>query len=188
MDHTTDVTLLLADVRRGDQNALDRLLPHVYAELHRIAGRYMRRERGDHTLQATALVNEAYVRLVDQREKNWQNRAHFFAVAAQIMRRILVDHARSHGYAKRGGGARKLPLDDGLVVARERSSEMIALDDAMKALADFDARKAQVVELKYFGGLTFEEIAEVLSVSLITAKRDWTMARSWLQREMGDAE
>jgi RNA polymerase sigma-70 factor, ECF subfamily len=184
MADTSNVSLLLAEIRRGDREALDRLLPLVYAELRRIAGRYMRRERGDHTLQPTALVNEAYMRLVDQREKNWQNRAHFFGIAAHLMRRILVDYARSQGYAKRGGGARTLPLDEALVFARERSGEVIALDDALKALSAIDPRKCQVVELRYFGGLTFEEVAEVLGVSLITAKRDWNLAKSWLTREL----
>jgi RNA polymerase sigma-70 factor, ECF subfamily len=188
MEDSADVTLLLAEVRQGNQDALDRLLPLVYAELHRIADRYMRRERGDHTLQATALVNEAYMRLVDQREKNWQNRAHFFGIAAQLMRRILIDYARSHGYAKRGGGARKMALDEAMVFARERSAELVALDDAMKDLSEIDPRKCRVVELKYFGGLTFEEMAEILGVSVITAKRDWTMARSWLQRAMSKTE
>jgi RNA polymerase sigma-70 factor, ECF subfamily len=188
MTDSSHISLLLAEVRQGNQDALDRLLPLVYAELRRIAGRYMRRERGDHTLQPTALVNEAYMRLVDQRDKNWQNRAHFFGIAASMMRRILVDYARSHGYAKRGGGARKLPLDDALVFAQEHSGEMIALDDALKGLAAIDPRKCQVVELRYFGGLTFEEVAEVLGISLITAKRDWSLAKSWLAREMSKGE
>jgi RNA polymerase sigma factor (TIGR02999 family) len=185
MSNTSNVSLLLAEVRRGDRDALDRLMPLVYAELRRIAARHMRRERGEHTLQPTALVAEAYMRLVEQREKNWHNRAHFFGVASHVMRRILVDYARGHAYAKRGGGVRKTSLDEALVFARDRSADLVALDDALEGLSVLDPRKVRVVELRFFAGLTFEEIAEVLGVSLVTAKRDWALAKSWLAREMG---
>jgi RNA polymerase sigma-70 factor, ECF subfamily len=179
-----NVTSLLAEVRRGNPEALDALLPLVYAELRRIAARSMRRERGDHTLQPTALVNEAYLRLVDQRAKDWQNRAHFFAIAARIMRRVLLDHARRAGQPRRGGGARRVTLDDGEMFAGERSAELVALDDAMQRLAAVDERKCRIVELRFFGGLSVEETAEVLEVSITTVARDWAMARAWLRREM----
>ena len=180
----SEISRLLAAWRNGNQQALDELTPLVYEELRRLAHHYMSRERPGHTLQTTALVNEAYLRLVDQKVTQWQNRAHFFGIAAQLMRRILVDHARSHAYAKRGGGAHKVPLDDAAVLSPERGAEVIDLDDALKSLAEIDARKCRVVELRYFGGLTVEETAEVLNVSPITVKRDWSVAKAWLLREI----
>ena len=179
-----EVTRLLFDWRNGDQEALDRLMPLVYEELRRMASRYMRGERQHHTLQSSALVNEAYLRLVDHTNIDWQNRAHFFGVAAQAMRRVLVDHARTRNVQKRGGGAVKVALDDALDVAEEKAAEIVALDDALGALAAFDERKARVVELRYFGGLTAEEAAEVLGVSLATVEREWRTARAWLLREL----
>ena len=163
---------------------MDALLPLVYDELRRVAARYLRRERKDHTLQPTALVNEAYLRLVEVRQVQWQNRAHFFAMAARLMRRILVDSARSRGYQKRGGGAVKLSLDDGIIVADGPAAEIVALDDALTTLAAFDARKSEVVEMRFFGGLSIEETAEALQVSRDTVKRDWKMAKLWLLREL----
>lgn len=168
----------------GDQNALDKLAPIVYDELHRLAGYYMSGERAGHSLQATALVNEAYLRLVDCKRMRWENRAHFFAVSAQLMRRILVDHARRHNL-KRGGGVEHVALEDSAVVGGGRAENLVALDDAMQALASIDSRKAQVVELRFFGGLSVEETAEVLKVSPVTVMRDWSTARAWLYREMG---
>jgi RNA polymerase sigma factor (TIGR02999 family) len=179
-----NVTQLLLDWRNGDQTALDRLMPLVYEELRRIAGHYMRDERKGHTLQTSALVNEAYLRLVDHENIAWQNRAHFFGVAAQAMRRILVDHARTRNYQKRGGGAQQVSLDEAATVAEERAAEMIALDDALKELARMDERKSRVVELRYFGGLSVEETAEALGVSIQTVGRDWSTAKAWLLREM----
>ncbi len=179
-----EVTRLLVAWGNGDQAALDELLPLVYQELHRLAARQLGRERGGHTLQTTALVHEAYLRLIDQKETQWRNRAHFFAIAAQMMRRILVDHARARHYQKRGGGAQQAPLDEALEVSAERAAEVVALDDALTALARFDERKSKLVELRFFGGLSIEETAEVLGVSPGTVKRDWTLAKTWLQREM----
>ena len=179
-----DVTQLLLDWNRGDAGALDRLLPLVEAELRRLAAHYMRGERQHHTLQSSALVNEAYLRLLDHTNIDWQNRAHFFGVAAQAMRRVLVDHARARNVQKRGGAAVKVALDDALDVAEEKAAEIVALDDALGALAAFDERKARVVELRYFGGLTAEEAAEVLGVSLATVEREWRTARAWLLREL----
>jgi RNA polymerase sigma-70 factor, ECF subfamily len=178
------VTQLLLDWRNGDQTALDRLMPLVYEELRRIAAHYMRNERQEHTLQTSALVNEAYLRLVDHENIEWQNRAHFFSVAAQAMRRILVDYARTRNYQKRGGGARQVSLDEAATVAEEHVAEMIALDDALNELARIDPRKCRVVELRYFGGLTVEETAEALGVSIQTVGRDWSTAKAWLLREM----
>lgn len=179
-----EVTQLLLDWSKGDKAALDKLTPLVYEELRRIARRYMRRERPDHTLQTTALVNEAYLRLVDQKNVRWQDRAHFFAVSAQVMRNILIDHARSRHYVKRGGEARRLSLDEGAIMSPERASELVALDDALNDLASVDSRKSRVVELRYFGGLSVEEIAEVLKISSITVRRDWRAAKAWLYREI----
>ena len=179
----TDVTRRLAEWSRGDQHALAELMPLVYDELRRLADSYLRRERPDHTLQPTALVHEAYLRLVDQTVE-LQNRAHFFGVAAQVMRCILVDHARAHQAAKRGGGAHKLSLDEVAELAEGQAVDLIALDDALKALAALDPQQSRVVELRYFGGLTVEEAAEVLGVSPATVKRDWTTARAWLHREI----
>ncbi|HVS15283.1 MAG TPA: sigma-70 family RNA polymerase sigma factor [Thermoanaerobaculia bacterium] len=179
-----EVTGLLEAWAGGDGTALDRLLPLVESELHRLAHRSLQREREGHTLQTTALVNEAYLRLVRQRQARWQNRTHFFAISAQIMRRILIDHARRVGYAKRGGGVRALPLDEACVIGAERASELIALDDALCSLASVDQRKSRVVELRYFGGLSVEETAEVLGVHPDTITRDWRRAKAFLRREM----
>jgi len=177
------VTQLLAAWSNGDRSAIDKLLPLVRDELHQLAHRYMSRERPDHTLQTTALVNEAYLKLIDQRVVRWQNRAHFFGIAAEIMRRILIDHARRHLGAKRGGG-NNISLDDAAVVSEERAAELVALDDALTALAKVDERKARVVELRYFGGLSVEEIAEVLAVAPDTVTRDWRRAKAFLRREL----
>src|ERR1700745_1397626 len=179
------VTGLLLAWIRGEQAALEKLVPLVYAELRRIAHRYMNRERRGHTLQTTALVNEAYVRLIDASQVRWQDRAHFFAISAQLMRRILVDFARSRGYLKRGGGAHKMPFEEGLAVSPLPGPDLVALDDALKLLAVKDSRKSQVVELRFFGGLSVEETAEVLKVSPDTVQRDWRLAKAWLAREMG---
>jgi RNA polymerase sigma factor (TIGR02999 family) len=179
-----DVSTLLRAWSDGDQNALDQLTPIVYDELRRLAGHYLRRERTGHSLQATALVNEAYLRLVDYKRMRWENRAHFFAVSAQLMRRILVDHARRHNL-KRGGGIPHVALEDTAVLGGGRHENLVVLDDALQALARIDPRKAQVVELRFFGGLSVEETAEVLKVSPVTVMRDWSTARTWLYREMG---
>jgi RNA polymerase sigma factor (TIGR02999 family) len=181
------VTHLLVAWSQGEQAALEKLIPLVYAELRRIAHRYMHREHPGHTLQTTALVNEAYLRLIDASQVRWQDRAHFFAVSAQLMRRILVDFARSRRYLKRGGGAQNISFDEGLFVSSERGRDLVALDDAMNVLAANDARKARVVELRFFVGLSVEETAEVLKVSPDTVLRDWSLAKAWLSREMQDA-
>ena len=182
----SEVTQLLKDWSSGDQEALDRLIPIVYAELRAIAARYLRRERRDHTLQPTALVNEAYLRLIDQKQVQWQNRAHFIGVAAQMMRRILVDHAKSHNRAKRGGGAQRVSLDEVMAVSDERATDLLELDSALTALATFDDRKSRVVEMRYFGGLTVEETAEVLKVSEMTVAREWKLAKAWLYTHIED--
>jgi RNA polymerase sigma-70 factor, ECF subfamily len=179
-----DVTQLLVDWGKGDEQALEQLILAVHQELHRMAHRHLGRERPGHTLQTTALVHEAYLRLVDQKAVQWQNRAHFFAVAAQMMRRILVDHARARQVAKRGGGARQVPLDEAMIVSDERAADVVALDEALKGLAEFDLRKSRMVELRFFGGLSIEETAEVLHVSSGTVMREWTLAKAWLQREI----
>jgi len=180
-----DVTQLLIDWSDGNREALDKLLPLVYQELRRLADRYLRRERSDHTLQATALVHEAYLKLIDQRNVHWQNRAHFFGVAAQAMRRILVDHARSHQSAKRGSGGLKLSIDEGLEVSEEQpAADMVALDDALNALAEIDPQKSRIVELRFFGGLSIEETAEVLGIGTATVIRQWRMAKAWLYNEV----
>jgi RNA polymerase sigma factor (TIGR02999 family) len=179
-----EITELLAEWRDGNQSALDELYPLVYNELHRLARRYMSRERKGHTLQTTALINEAYVRLVDQKNVQWANRSHFFAISAQIMRRILIDHARRHAYAKRGGGAQQVSLEEAATVAPDLGLELIRLDEALKTLAEMDPRRSQVVELRYFGGLNNEEIAGVLHVSENTVTRDWNMARAWLYQQL----
>jgi len=179
-----EITQLLAAWREGNQAALDELYPLVYDELHRLARRYMSKERKGHTLQTTALINEAYVRLVDQRNVQWANRSHFFAISAQIMRRILIDHARRHAYAKRGGGARQVSLDETAAMVQDDFSEFLRLDEALKSLAQLDPRRSQVVELRYFGGLNNEEIAGVLKISENTVIRDWNMARAWLHRQL----
>lgn len=181
-----EVTQLLIAWNNGDQSALDELIPLVYAELRRVARRYMGRERAGHTLQTTALVNEAYLRLIDASRVQWQNRAHFYAIAAQLMRRILVDYARSQNYIKRGGEAHHLPLEDAAVFSAEQAPDLVALDDALKSLAAFDIRKSQVVELRFFGGLSVEETAEVLKVSPRTVLSDWSLAKAWLLRELSN--
>jgi RNA polymerase sigma-70 factor, ECF subfamily len=178
-----DLSTLLRAWSDGDRNALEQLTPFVYEELRRLARRYMRRERPGHSLQTTALVNEAWMRLVDYKRMQWQDRAHFFAVSAQLMRRILVEHARRHNL-KRGGGVQHVPLDEAAVVCGDRAGDIVALDDAMNALARFDPRKVQVVEMRFFGGLSVEETAEVLKVSPVTVMRDWSTAKAWLHREL----
>ena len=178
---SNDVTRLLVDWGNGNEAALDELIPLVYAELHRLAGRYMWREGRGHTLQTSALINEAYLRLVDQKRMQWQNRAHFFGVAARLMRQILVDHARSRSRAKRGGGARMVSLAEQSVIAKE-IEDVIALDDALKNLSEMDPRKSQIVEMKFFGGLTTEEVAEVLNVTTRTVEREWRKAKAWLYK------
>jgi RNA polymerase sigma factor (TIGR02999 family) len=181
---TNEVTQLLIGWSEGDQEALDKLLPLVYQELKRMADRYLRRERSDHTLQATALVHEAYLKLIDQRSVHWQNRAHFFGIAAQAMRRILVDHARDRQANKRGGGGVKLSLDDELELSNKRASELIALDDALSTLAEMDPQKSRIVELRFFGGLSIEETAEVLGIGTATVIRQWRLAKAWLYGEI----
>ena len=178
---TGEVTQLLIKWSSGDKAALDELTPIVYAELRRLAKRYMGREREDHTLQTSALINEAYLRLVDQESVEWKDRSHFFAVSAQIMRHILVDHARKHQSDKRGAGAQKLPLDDAVLNIERKARELIALDEALNDLAIIDPRQSRIVELRFFGGLTVEETAEVLEISPITVKRDWRIARARLR-------
>jgi len=179
-----DVTQLLVAWGNGDQTARDQLMPLVYTELHRLAHRHIKKERPGHTLQTSALVNEAFLRLVDQRDVHWQSRAHFFGIAAQMMRRILVDYARSRRYAKRGGDARQVSLDEELMVTNQRNADVVGLDDALTELASIDERKSRVVELKFFAGLSIEETAEVLGVSPGTVMRDWTLAKAWLRRAM----
>ncbi len=179
-----EITQLLLAWGGGDETALERLMPLVHTELKRLAKRYMNRQRSGHTLQTTALVNEAYLRLIDSSRVQWQNRAHFFAISAQLMRRILVDAARAKHNLKRGGGAQVIALDEAPDVFNEQAAELIALDEALKALASFSPRLSQVVELRYFGGLSEEEIAEVLKTSTRTIRRDWKLARTWLYREL----
>jgi RNA polymerase sigma factor (TIGR02999 family) len=179
-----EITALLLAWSRGQASALDQLIPLVHDELHRIAKRYMRRERPGQTMQTTALVDEAYLRLIDSSRVHWQNRAHFFAIAAQLMRRILVDFARRRHNLKCGGAAKKVTFDEALVVSSDAGAEMIAVDDALNALASLDARQSQVVELRFFGGLSINETAEVLKVSEGTVRRDWSLAKAWLHREL----
>ena len=179
-----EVTALLRQWRSGDQEALSKLTPLVYDELHRLAHQYISRERPGHTLQTTALVNEAYLRLVGQKDVNWEGRSHFFAVSAQVMRHILVDYARQHTSAKRGGGIQKVELDGEATVTPERATELVALDEAMQALNKLHPRRTRVVELRYFGGLNNQEVSEVLGVSETTIERDWRFAKAWLYREM----
>ena len=178
------VTLLLHSWSKGDREALDQLLPLVYEELRRQAARYLRQERADHTLQATALIHEAYLRLVDQRSVEWQNRAHFFAIAARLMRQILVDHARRHEAAKRGGSAIKVPVEEAAASGAGRDINLVALDAALDKLAEIDAEQSRIVELRYFSGLTIEETAEVMGISAATVKREWQVAKAWLRREI----
>ena len=175
-----EVTELLLAWSEGDQDALDRLMPLVYGELRQLAQSYMRRERAGHTLQTTALIHEAYLRLIDAKKTRLENRAHFFAVASRLMRQILVDFARSRGYQKRGGGAQQVALDDAMVIGQPRDEDLVALDEALTALAGVDERKARVVELRFFGGLTESEMSETLKVSPETVRRDWRLAKSWL--------
>ena len=179
-----NITELLIAWHDGDERAPEELIPLVEKELHRIADRYMRRESPAHTLQTTALVNEAYIQLIDQRETRWQNRAHFFGIAAQIMRRILLNYARDRRRDKRGGGGEKVSLSEVAVLSEERSEELIALDEALRKLESMDERKSRVVELRYFGGLSVEETAAFLKVSSVTVARDWKLARAWLRREI----
>jgi RNA polymerase sigma factor (TIGR02999 family) len=181
---TLAITQLLLAGCDGDAAAWDELMPLVYKELHRLAHKYMGRERPGHTLQASALVNEAYLRLIDQKNCTWQNRAHFLGIAAHIMRRILVDHARSRGYQKRGGDAVRVDVEKAMIESPTRAAEVVALDDALGILAEIDPRKSQLVELRFFGGLSIEETAEVLQVSPGTVMRDWTLAKAWLRREI----
>lgn len=185
---SSDVTQLLLDWCSGDQAALEQLMPLVYDELHRRAERYMRRERQDHTLQPTALVHEAFLQLVDQNRVQWQNRAQFFGVAAKLMRRIVLKHARSHRTDKRGGNAIRVPLDEAEVAVEKSAADLVALDEALNRLAAFDERQSRIVELRYFGGLTIDEVATCLELSTATVKREARIARAWLQREMTQAE
>ena len=179
-----EVTQLLVDWGNGNQAALDRLMPLVYTELRQLAHRYMRRERPGHTMQTTALIHEAYLRLVDQNQVRWQHQAHFFGIAARLMRQILIEHARSHTRAKRGGGVGTISLDEAAIVSQARATELLALDDALERLATIDPRKSQVVELRFFGGLSVEEAAIVLNIAPNTVLRDWRMAKAWLRREI----
>ena len=176
-----NVSELLVAWSEGDQAALDQLTPLVYDELHRLARRYMRRESPGHTLQTSALVNEAYLKLVDQREVRWQNRSHFFGIAAQLMRRILVDHARSLGRAKRGGNAHRMSLDATVIMSKEGAVDLVAIDEALGKLAEFDPQKSRIVEMKFFGGLNTDEVAECLHVSARTIEREWRKAKAWLK-------
>jgi RNA polymerase sigma-70 factor (ECF subfamily) len=179
-----EVTQLLGDWSGGDEGALEKLIPLVQPELHRLAHHYMSRERAGHTLQTTALLNEAYLQLTDKTQPQWQNRTHFMAVAAQLMRRIMVDHARARHALKRGAGAIRVTLDEAALVTEERAEELLALDEALEKLAEFDRRRCEIVEMRYFGGLTVEEIAEVLKVHPNTVMRDWKAAKAWLYAEL----
>ena len=187
--NSQNITELLVGYGRADKEALDQLMPLVYDELHRQAARYLRREQAGHTLQTTALIHEAYVRLVDQRNVQWQNRAHFFGIAAQMMRRILVDHARAKKRVKRGGSEVRVTLGDATVVAKDQDLDIVALDEALERLAQLDEQQSRVVELRFFSGLTVEETAEVMGISKATVKRDWSVAKAWLHRELrGNAD
>lgn len=181
---THEVSRLLVQWSNGDQTALDNLMPIVYDELHRMAKRFMKRQDGGHTMQTTELIHEAYLKLSGNEEKNWKNRSHFFGVAAQAMRHILVDHARSKKSQRRGGDKQRITLAENQFVSNERADEIVALDDALTRLAALDERKSRVVEMKFFAGLNFEEIAEVLQMSIITIKRDWSFAKNWLSKEI----
>jgi len=181
---SSDVTQLLVDWGKGDAAALDRLTPLVYDELRRLARAYLRRERSDHTLQSTALVNEAWMRLIDQQRVEWRGRSHFFGIAAQMMRRILVDHARASKAEKRGAGAAKLSLDEAIALSGGADVELVALDDALNTLAELDSQQSRIVELRFFAGLSIEETAEALGISPATVKRDWVVAKGWLFREL----
>jgi RNA polymerase sigma-70 factor, ECF subfamily len=179
-----DVTLLLHSLNRGDSAAEAKLIPVIYNELRRLAAHYMRQERPDHTLQATALVHEAFLRLTRQKDVNWQGKTHFFGVAAKLMRQILIDHARGRLREKRGSGGQKLPLDEGLLLTEARSAELVAVDAALDRLAKLDSRQARIVELRFFGGLSVEETAKVVGVSPKTVKRDWSIAKAWLYEDL----
>jgi len=181
---SSNVTQMLRDWSNGDREVLDKLIPIVYEELRRQAARYLRRERPGHTLQTTALIHEAYLRLIDQKDVRWQNRAHFYAISAQVMRHILVDHARSRQAAKRGGSDIKLPLEEAMIASEGREVDLVALDEALERLAAIDPQQSRVVELRFFSGLNVEETAEVLGVSTRTVKRDWNVAKAWLRREI----
>jgi RNA polymerase sigma factor (TIGR02999 family) len=183
LSEPNEITQLLVASREGDGEALNKLLPLVYDELRRLAGHYLRRERSEHTLQPTALVHEAYLRLIDQ-NVSWQNRAHFFGVAAQMMRRILVDYARGRLAAKRGSGGMKVSLDDALNLSDERAGDFVALDEALERLAEFDPQKSKIVEMRFFGGLSVEEVAEVLGIGTATVTRQWKMAKAWLYQQV----
>jgi RNA polymerase sigma factor (TIGR02999 family) len=183
-----NITQMLIDLTDGNAEVVNQILPHIYDELRRLASSYLRRERSDHTLQPTALVHEAYMKLIDQKKVRWQNRAHFFGIAAQVMRRILLDHARKHNAEKRGGEAEKMPIEEEiLVVSHAKSAELIALDDALESLASLDEQKAKIVELRYFGGLSIEETAEVLGVSVPTINRQWRIAKAWLYSQIAQS-
>jgi RNA polymerase sigma-70 factor, ECF subfamily len=184
MSENQEVTQLLSALTRGEEGAASKLIPIVYGELRRVAGSYMRQERPDHTLQATALVHEAYLKLVEQRSVNWQSRAHFFGIAAQLMRRILVDHARGHLRQKRGGEQVHVSLDEALVFAERQADDVLAVDNSLEELAKIDPRQARVVELRFFGGLNVEETAQVLGVSPKTVKREWSVAKAWLTADL----
>src|SRR5678815_4788419 len=185
MQSSEGITQLLIDWGKGDQAALEKLMPLVYSELRRLASNYLRRERGEHTLQPTALVNEAYLKLIDQRNAKWQNRAHFFGISAQLMRRILVDHARQHQAVKRGGSAQqRVSITTVEKLAKEPEVDLLALNEALDELARMDSQQGRIVELKFFGGLSIEEIAEVLGIGHATVERDWKMARAWLRRQL----
>jgi RNA polymerase sigma-70 factor, ECF subfamily len=179
-----EVTSLLIELHGGSKSAEERLIPLVYGELRRLAASYLRRERGDHTLQPTALINEAYLRLVEMQDLDWQSRSHFFAIAARLMRRILIDHARAHRARKRGGSGESLNLDDVIVFNPRRSEQFLALDEALERLAKFDPRQGQIVELRFFAGFSEEETAKLLNISPRTVKRDWRMAKAWLHKEL----
>jgi len=180
-----EITQMLIELTDGNQEIVNQILPHIYDELKRLASSYLRKERVNHTLQPTALVHEAYMKLIDQKRVQWQNRAHFFGIAAQVMRRILLDHARKHQADKRGGEFEKLPLEEEiLIVSHDKSNELIALDDALESLAAIDEQKAKIVELRYFGGLSIEETAEVMGVSVPTINRQWRMAKAWLYSQI----
>lgn len=184
MSPSSQVTQLLSNWSRGDLKAREELMPLVYDELRRLAQSYLRRERSDHTLQATALVHEAYLRLVDQSEVQWNNKGHFFAITAQAMRRILVDHARGHQAVKRGGEGEKIPLEDALAFSSDQPDKFLALDESLRRLAEVDSRQEQIVELRVFAGMSVEEIADIMKISPATVKRDWTMAKAWLSLEL----
>lgn len=187
-DQRADVTALLVDWSNGDRHALDELMPLVYAELRRLAGSYLRRERSEHTLQSTAIVHEAFLRLVNQREVQWRSRAHFYGIAAQMIRRILVDHARAHRAGKRGAGGLRIELDESMAVSSQQEMDLVGLDAALERLAAMDERQSRIVELRFFTGLSVEETAEVMGLSTATVKREWSSARAWLFREMGGSK